>query len=122
MEPETSTVFSVNPTALQDIEVVDGAVTGTLLYYDGSGWDAGTWSEDEKAGHFAALKFSVDDGATVTVELEGGKHGPVTLDSDMNVVVRITSTSQAIKATATKGDTTQTEVYKLKGLTLAEEA
>jgi len=58
--------------------------------------------------------------ATVVFELENGYNPPITLDSDLNVVARITSTTyQRPKITVTQGSNTITKVYSLKGVTLA---
>lgn len=57
---------------------------------------------------------------TVVFELENGYNGPVTLDSNMNVVARIINTTyQRPKITVTQGSNTITKVYTLTGLTLA---
>lgn len=66
------------------------------------------------------MKFTADEGATVTVELINGTLGhPVTLDEDMNIVIRITDKdTQSVKVVATKGNASSTKTYALTGLTL----
>ena len=67
------------------------------------------------------MKFTATEGATVTVEIVGGTSGPVALDSDMNWVGKIASTSQQIRVVASKtGMTTVTKTYSLTGLTLLD--
>lgn len=99
----------------------DGAITGTLAYID----DYTGFSGDpaEQVGNFMALHCEVEDDpdATITVELVGGLHDPVTLDADGLIILRISNTEQSIKVTASKegyDDTTQT--FTLTGLTLEQ--
>lgn len=69
-----------------------------------------------------ALKMTATDGATTTVELLGGHSGPVTLDSDMNVVLRIENQfTQRVKVVTTKGDASIEKVYDLNDLILETE-
>ena len=103
-----------------DLAISDeGAITGTLAYLD----DYTGFSGDpaEQVGNFMALHCEVEDDpdATITVELVGGVHGPVTLDEDGIIILLIRSTEQSVKVTASKegfDDTTQT--FDLSGLTL----
>lgn len=60
------------------------------------------------------------EGAVATVELYGGKHGPTTLDSDLNIIVRITDkNTQKVVLTVSYNGVTEKKIYGLKGLTLA---
>lgn len=106
----------------ENIVVGTGAITGTLKYVDG-GWDSGTWSAEESTGNYLVLHCaSAVDGATLTVEVEGGDHGPQTLDDDGLVICRIKNTAQKIKVSASKtGYETTTKTYTLTGVTLAGE-
>ena len=75
----------------------------------------------EQQGNYLVLKFDAGDvsGATITCELIGGDHGPVTLDPDGILISRIKNTSQKIKVTATKeGYATFTRTYDLASLIL----
>lgn len=104
----------------EDIEVTDKAITGTLKAvtgYTGFSGDAG-----EQSGNYLALYIEVPDvdDATITAQLIGGVHGPVTLDSDGLLVVRVTSTTQKVKITASKdGMATVERTFSLSGVTLA---
>lgn len=106
-----------------DLEVGLSRITGTLKYVDGEGWDSGTWGSDEAAGHFVALKaVNVPEGAVVTVEVINGEHGPVTLDSDLNCILRIKNpASQSIKITASLNGKTESRTYALNQLVLEPE-
>lgn len=105
----------------ENVAVGRDSITGTLKYVDGSSWDGAGWPADEEAGNFLALKaVNVPEGATVVVELENGVHGPATLDSDLNIVIRIANkNTQRIKVVATLDDYVVRRTYSLKGLTLA---
>lgn len=74
-------------------------------------------------GHYLALHIDTAvEGSTIVVELIGGVHGPVTLDSDRTIILRIKNKFQKIKITASKeGYDTVTKTYTLSGLTLAPE-
>ena len=104
------------------VTVFGDEISGFLNYVTGfTQYDQS--HEELQSGNYLALKFAAPEGATVTVELSNGAAGgPVTLDSDMNCVFRVTSTAQTITVvvTGTDGDTL-TRVYKLNGLTLRSE-
>lgn len=98
------------------ITISNGVISGTLNEITGY---TGAFSGDEADGHFLALQCTSESGATITVEVVGGQHGPSTLDSDGLIVCRIASTSQQIKVVATKSGQSTEKVYLLTGLTLA---
>lgn len=102
----------------ENVAVGTSAITGTLKYvsdYTGFSGDV-----SEQSGNYIAVKASLSKGpTTLTAEIVGGVHGPVTLDSDGIVVCRITSTAQKIKITATNPlYPTITKEYALTGITL----
>lgn len=104
-----------------DIVVGEHRVSGKLFEIDdGTVWDPGTWSAAESTGYFFAQKVTnVPEGTVVTLELLQGEHGPVTLDSDLNAVCRITDpVHQQIKIVATLEDVRFEKVYGLTGLRL----
>lgn len=75
----------------------------------------------EQDGNYLALKVSTvpDTNVTTTVELVGGTKGPVTLDADMNIVIRVTDKdTQSIRVVAAKGAQSTTKEYGLTGMTL----
>ena len=80
------------------VAVSGTAVTGTLNYVDGYTGFSGDVSE--QSGHYLVLHADVEDGTTVTAEIIGGDHGPVTLDPDGILISRIKNVSQKIKFTA----------------------
>lgn len=73
----------------------------------------------EQEGHYLVIHAEATEGATITLEIIGGDHGPVTLDEDGICICRIKNTAQKIKITASKeGYTTVTRTMKLTNLTL----
>lgn len=76
----------------------------------------------EQEGNYLALHATAEpSGATITVELIGGTSGkgPVKLDPDGIIVLRITNKdTQKVKVTATKNEAVKTTTYGLSGLTL----
>lgn len=100
------------------IGVGDNDIAGTLKYVTGYTGFSGDVSE--QSGNYIALHIDTDaEDSTITVEVIGGTHGPVTLDSDRTIIIRIKNKSQKIKITATKeGYPDVTKIYSLGGLTL----
>lgn len=96
----------------------DDAISGTLKYV--ADYSA-AFPAGEDSGNYMALKVDATEGATVTAEVVGGLHGPVTLDADGIFVAYITATTQKIKVVATKGAQTVTNEYALTDLTLESE-
>lgn len=92
-------------------------ISGTVHYvtdYTGFSGDPA-----EQQGNYLALHIDSDEDTTITVELIGGTHGPVTLDPDRTLIVRLRNKQQKIKITVTKdGYDTITRTYTLAGLTL----
>ncbi len=67
------------------------------------------------------LHCEYDGADEITVELVGGTGGPVTLDEDGIIILRVTSTSQSVKVTASAGGHSLAEkTYALTGLTLKQ--
>lgn len=83
-------------------------------------WDPGTWGADERTGSFLALKaVEVPENAEVQIEIIGGTHGPVTLDSDLNIILHITDKdTQKIKMTSSLNEFTYEKIYDLKQIDL----
>ena len=106
-----------------NLAVSGNAFTGTLKNIsDGTVWDSGTWSAEESTGHFMFVKATgVPEGAVATVELYNGVHPAVTLDSDLNIIIRITDKdSQKLILTVSYEGVREQKIYSLKGLTLAD--
>ena len=97
------------------IAIDDNKISGTLNYIS-SGWDSGTWSEDEATGNYLAIHFEVPEveGVSIQVTLTN----PVTLDEDGIVVLRIRDkSSQSITVVASKeGYAPVTKVFYLEAL------
>lgn len=101
------------------VEVGDGAITGTLKHVTGYTGFSGV--EGEQSGNYLVLKVATSlSNAVNTVELVGGTVGhPVALDSDMNIVLRITNkATQKVKVVTTKSGESATKIFSLTGLTL----
>ena len=110
-------------TDLQDEVTVSGdTISGTLAYIDDYTGFSGDVSE--QVGHFLAVVCTADEGDTITLDLIGGTHGPVTLDEDGICIIRITNKdTQKLKYTATSADgSTETRIWNLTGLTLTPES
>lgn len=120
-EAATGTIKGKSVSDLQsDIVVHDTYIKGNLKYVTGyTGFSEDT---DEQSGNFLALKFTATEGATTTVQLVGGDSymEPVTLDNDMNAVLRITDKNkQKLQVVTTVGGESLTKVYSLANLRVA---
>lgn len=113
-------VLGVDTKDLQSgVVVKDGLIEGTLKYVTDYTGFSGNPTEQE--GNYLVLKIDTDDSDDViTVELINGTVGhPVTLDSDRNIVIRITDpVHQKVKVVATNGHNTETRTYGLYRLNL----
>lgn len=102
----------------EDILVTNKAIHGTLKFIND--YSAAGFVGDESSGNFIALHCEVPnvEGATITVEVVNGRHGPTTLDDDGLVVVRIADkSSQKIKVVASKeGYDSITKIFALDQL------
>ena len=122
----TETAYEKRVSDLQDDVVINTnrKIGGTLHYVTGYTGFNGSDST-EQSGHYLALDFadnwlSDTDPTTFTVELKGGKKGPVTLtELDAFCVFRVTNpNTQSIEVVSTDSTGTTTVEYSLKGLTL----
>jgi len=103
---------------MDGVAIADGEATGTLKYVDDYTGFSGDVSE--QSGNYLVLIAESVEGATITAELTGGIHGPVTLDDDGILIARITDSVTAVTFTTTKGTDSKTTVIDLTGLTLAD--
>lgn len=126
----TETKYGKKVSDLQDDVVItdDRKIDGTLHYVTGY-TEFNSFEPTEQEGNYLALDFSDNwlgdtDPTTFTVELKGGKKGPVTLtDGDAFCVFRVTNpNTQSIKVVSTDSTGTTTVEYSLKGLTLEPKA
>lgn len=86
----------------EDVIVSADGVTGTLKYVADY---SSAYGIGEDSGNYLVLHCSTPgiEGATITSEVVGGVHGPVTLDEDGIVISRITDkSSQTIHIVASK--------------------
>ena len=111
----------------EDIVVKNDGIYGTLKNV--TGYTGFSGKASEQSGHYLALKIDTeDDDDEITVELIGGTLGhPVTLDSDRNIVLRITNPlSQKIRVVASHLDSetnnvvTVTKTLRLTNLALED--
>ena len=126
----TETKYGKKVSDLQDDVVINTnrKIDGTLHYVTGyTEFNSSELTEQE--GNYLALDFSDNwlgdtDPTTFTVELKGGKKGPVTLtDGDAFCVFRVTNpNTQSIEVVSTDSTGTTTVKYSLKGLTLEPKA
>ena len=103
------------------ITVGDDEITGTVKHVTGYTGFSGDVSE--QTGNYLVLHFAVPNvpGVTLTAELVGGIHGPVTLDTDGILISRISSNTQKVKITASKtGWASVTKTFALTNLELEE--
>ena len=56
------------------------------------------------------------------MEIDGGHHGPVTLDSDGIIIMRLEDQHQGVKVTSTLSGKTATRYFTLYDLEFEEEA
>lgn len=103
-----------------NIAVGAAAITGTLKYV--TGYTGFSGDVAEQSGNYLALHVTASDGATTTVQLIGGHHGPKTLDADGLVVLRIESTDEVVRFVSTKDGQATVKSYALTGVTLATQA
>ena len=114
-------LFGKTVTDLQEnISVSGSAISGTLKYVS----DYTQFSSDVslQSGNYLATHWSVPgvSGVTITVEVIGGTAGVRRLDADGIIVDRIASTTQKLRAVASKeGYASVTKTFTLTGLTLA---
>ena len=106
------------------IVIADRRISGTLNYV--TGYTGFSGDEMLQSGHYLALRVDTnDEDDEITVELLGGITGhPVTLDSDRNIVLRITNpATQKVRIVVKHIEedtsiTTETMSFRLNGLTL----
>ena len=99
------------------VEVGIDEITGTLNYI--TGYTGFSSNEAEQSGNFLALKMGTNlEESITTEELVGGTVGqPVTLDADMNIVLRISDiATQSIQVVTDNGAYSVTKDYSLSDL------
>lgn len=102
----------------EDVVVSSEGVSGTLKYIDDY---SSAYGPGENSGYYLALHCTTPgvEGATITSEVIGGVHGPVTLDEDGIVISRITDKdTQTIEVVAYKDGESDSVTLDLSQLTL----
>ena len=98
-----------------DIEVKSNEITGTLKYVsDYTGFSSKT---EEQSGNYLAIHNTTNSEDDIYVEIIGGYSGPVKLDSDGIIILRIANNNQIVRVTV--GD--DFKEYSLKHLVLTSE-
>lgn len=98
------------------ITIGENSITGTLKYVE----DYTGFSSDPEmqSGNYLVIHCEVNDTTPITVEVVNGVSGPVTLDADGIIVLRIADKdTQSVRVVS--GDITKT--YSLTGLTVETE-
>ena len=98
-----------------NIEIGKDAITGTLNYV--TGYTGFSGDPAEQSGNYLALHITNNFDEPIVVELINGFHGPVTLDADGIIILRIANKEQEVKVTS--GDLVR--IYKLSDLELLSE-
>ena len=122
-EAADTVIFGHTVSDLQtDLEVADGAITGTLHYVD-SGALATAWG----AGNFMVLKFSDLDPRAVSVKVgldESVSSGLVEIigDPDMNGVFKVTNKDAQVFVVESRDSegNLERQTFDLSGLTLED--
>lgn len=106
----------------EDVVVSAEGVSGTLKYIDDY---SSAYGPGENSGYYLALHCTtpgVED-ATITSEVIGGTHGPVTLDEDGIVISRITDKdTQTIEVVAYKDGESDSVILDLSDLVMESQA
>lgn len=92
-----------------DVYVNDSSIQGTLNYVTGYTSYSGVPAEQE--GNYLALKFETTDSESVstTIKMIGGSHDGrvVTLDEDMQAVIRVENNKQKLEVTTTNSSSSE---------------
>lgn len=119
-ESGESELFGKQVADLQENIIIEGdSISGNLKYV--TGYTGFSSKVSEQSGNYLALKISTvpSENVTTTVELVGGTKGAVTLDSDMNIVLRIANKdTQSVKIISTTGNESVEKLYTLTGITM----
>ena len=102
----------------EGIKVGNNSISGVLKYVTGYTGFSGDTSE--QSGNYLALHCTSEPGATITVEVDGGHHGPATLDGDGIIILRLEDPHQGIKVVSTLSGKTATRYFTLHDLEFKE--
>lgn len=116
--PASTDLLGKSVTDLQEnVSIGSNAITGTLKHV--TGYTGFSSKPAEQEGNYLVIHAVAENADKITVELVGGTKGPVTLDDDGIIIIRVTNpATQTVKVVATNGAKKSTKVYSLTGLTL----
>lgn len=103
------------------VTVGRNSISGRLLYVtDYTGFSS---NPAEQNGNYLALRANDTGSDKIVVELVGGTSGPVELDADKTIVLRIRNKdTQSVKVQSFKNDVLrETRTFSLSGLVLEPE-
>ena len=80
-----------------NVEVSDKEITGTIKYV--TGYTGFSSKVEEQSGNYLAIHNTCNLEDDIYVELIGGKSGPVKLDSDGIIILRLANKNQRVKVT-----------------------
>lgn len=103
-----------------NVSVGENAITGELKYV--TGYTGFSSNPAEQEGNYLVIHCeSAEPDAVITVEVVGGYSGPVTLDDDGIIILRIANNMQAVRVTCYAGGAYKELTYGLTGITLDPE-
>ena len=102
----------------EDVTIGSDAICGTLHYV--TGYTGFSGDPEEQEGNYLALHFEDDDATSISVKVIGSDYGPVTLDEDGLLVVRIRDVATGIDVWTVKDGVTYQNRYEFH-LTLEPE-
>jgi len=116
--PSETDLLGKSVTDLQTgVTLGKSAIRGELKYV--SNYTGFSGDPNEQKGNYLALKCECEDADSIVVELVGGYHGPVTLDSDGLIILKVANNTQSVKVTANaSGYESVTKTYSLTGMKL----
>lgn len=116
--PSETDLLGKSVTDLQTgVSLGKSAIRGELKYV--SDYTGFSGDPAEQSGNYLVLKCECEDADSIVCELVGGRHGPVTLDSDGLIIFRVANNTQSVKVTAKKsGYEDVTKTFSLTGIRL----
>ena len=94
----------------EDVTIGSDAICGTLHYV--TGYTGFSGDPEEQEGNYLALHFEDDDATSISVKVVGSDYGPVTLDEDGLLVVRIRNVATGIDVWTVKDGVTYQNRYE----------
>ena len=112
MAPDEDLFGKVIADFQSNIEIGDKEITGTLKYV--TGYTGFSSKVSEQSGNYLVIHNTCNIDGDIYVEIIGGSSGPVKLDSDGIIVLRIANKNQRVKVTCGE----YTKEYSLTKLVL----